>query len=127
MIKTLFSLSVSGEEFSPKRAETELGLSFAYKRERGEKSERYGVVSGLGLAMFIGIRDINEILEIAERNIANLKRLGASEFDLALEVLHDGQCNFEIDQRSLLRIGHLGLGLAISTYFDEDVSANPTG
>jgi len=116
----LYSSAISGIDFSPHKAEAKLGIDFQFKIEKGEKWERTGRISDHGCGMFTGYRDLNSLLTILENTVESFRQLGADDFDLTMEVLHDGQCNFELTSESLARISKLGLGIAISTYEDEN-------
>jgi hypothetical protein len=119
MIKMLCSFSVGGNNFSPRLAESELGLTFQFKIEKGEKWERINRLSDHGCGIFSGFRDLEELLSIVENNITDFRRLKAADFSLDLAILHDGQCNFEFDANLINRMAQLGCPVTISTYLDE--------
>src|SRR5438874_746447 len=119
MILNLYSFSVGGKDFSPAKAEAQLGISFQFKIEKGEIWKRTGLVADQGCGMFTGFRDPGSLLKIIESVLQGFRRLGAEDFDLRLEVLHDGQCNFELEHDLLARVSRLGLKISISAYLDE--------
>lgn len=125
MIQLFPVLMLRGDQFSPGLAEAETGLGLSQKQERGDKGQKgryrdqplpYGAAL-LEVPVHIEPeRRMAWLLEASSRHLPVLRRLGASECGLHLDVRFRDQCNLEFVPEELALVATLGLPLTISCW-----------
>ena len=128
MVRVRATCIVSGPSFSPHAAEARTGLLFSRKSEPGELSEvdRYqGHPAGIGRAE-IPIQEYGGLADLAGKNMASmdalarslesLRRAGATDLKLRLDVEYAGPCVLDLPAELLKKFGDLGLPLVISCF-----------
>jgi hypothetical protein len=130
---------VTGDTFSPGKAEKATGLTFAKKNEVGDigtigrnkgKPAPYG--SGELRAPFEHVYSDHEhtqhcdfglhwLADILERHVATFIACGGDEVYVSLGVFYQDQCNMSISSEAMRKIGSCGIPLHISCYEDDDL------
>lgn len=125
--QTVVLLIAKGDDFSPNRAEREHGARFSAKHERdalGSRGEFAGkpIPYGWGtldLAPADGGLDLlsSELEVLRARDVVMaLRRCGATEVVLHVNLGFVDQCNFELDPAVLAALAQLGCTVAFSCY-----------
>ena len=121
----LLSVSLVGDNFSPKEAETITGLSLRKKLEVGEISPigRYrGKPIPYGSASLEVPDEIPYgerlmwIVNVLQENLNQLYDCGAEETHISAGYLYKDQCNFEFSKEELAALAKLNIDFAISCY-----------
>lgn len=61
---------------------------------------------------------LDMLISLLETHIATIRDAGAEEITLHCDVVHDGQCNFDLEREQLLRIYNLDVAFTISCWSD---------
>lgn len=116
-------LVVDGPTFSPSRAEQQCAISFNQKSEPGDigrmgKYKNRPVPYGSGIFEF----PLDSSAEPFKNStfIDELRRLGASNVTIYINVEHGTQCNFELASQMLIALGRLDLPVGFSCYKREE-------
>ena len=133
MISVSAVLHVYGQDFSPSLAESMLGYALGSDKKEpipggsGELSDqgsaiiRYDWNGSLEPSFEKGVADLlPPSLPIFEEKelVATLRKCGAEEFTLYVNVAYEDQCNLELSPSLLAALAELGVTLAITCYDD---------
>ena len=124
MIKISYSLFISGVNFSPSNAETQYNIKFTDKAEKGDpapggrsRGYGYGIVKFYISSQFTIINFVETVRPILEI----LNRMDTVDMELAVDVYHDGQCNYEYSSDDLRALSSLGISCTFCIYHDETI------
>jgi len=118
---------ISGNNFSPKKAEILTGLRLEKKIEIGDlilKGKFKNTLALIGSASLVansnqeGFSDtsLTEFIKLLSENIDILKSCGVQNFDLVLGLFYKNQCNFSFSPYLIKLLNQTGLELNISCY-----------
>lgn len=125
MVEPLPTLSLWGEQFSPRRAEELTGLALSGRVEPGELAHwgRYkGQPSPYGAASLEVPPDIEQggrlawMVDAVGTHLTVFQQLGATVCKLHLDIRYWDQCNLEFSSGELARIAALGVPFTISCW-----------
>ena len=121
------NISFWGSNFSPRQATDESGISFTEQTEVGEigtqgkynaKPFDYGAAhinfkSGDDRDSFLVPL---EVLNLVKMHKETLKRLGAEEISITVNIAYQGQCNLELSPAFMKMVSDLGVPLLMTCY-----------
>jgi hypothetical protein len=128
MVRIRVTCAISGPAFFPDAAERVTGLTLDRKSDPGQINQidrLQGRSSFLGRAE-LAIQEYGEIAELGSRNAAglmalarsveSLRRAGATELVLKVDVEYSGQCQFELSPDLMRRFADLGIPVSIACF-----------
>lgn len=118
-----YTLTISGERFSPKNMEMKCGIKFDKKNEKGEIG-KIGRYKNEVIPFGYGRKDTNEeklgvVIDSIEEYIKNKELSGIEDINILLNIEWSSQCNFEINNKIIEKIIKLNVPLSI-TCFEKD-------
>jgi hypothetical protein len=130
MLQLFPSCSLSGEQFSPKRAAEESGVLLQDASEVGELGtlgryrglpQPYGMAFVRAPAEIPAAERLSWIVAAVSRHLPTFRRHGADEVVLDLSVGYKHQCNLVFSPDELRCIADLGIPFTISCVWDDDL------
>lgn len=119
------SVLFKGEEFSPKKAEEQTGISLRDKLESGDIAER-GPYKGKPIPYGKGILEVPEeipygqrimwLVKVLEPSLEIIYGLGAEPTQIYAGYFYKDQCNFEFTPQEIHAISKLNIEFGISCY-----------
>jgi hypothetical protein len=125
MVRVRVICVVRGASFSPALAEQTTGLALDRKVEPGEASRLAPRGSGGGRAEVV-VQEYGELADLAGKHAGGLmalgrstealRRAGATELVLKVDIEYAGACQFELPADLVRRLADLGIPLAIACF-----------
>ncbi|MGY3705018.1 hypothetical protein BW731_02125 [Vagococcus martis] len=118
---------VSGNDFSPNKAEKLIELKFENKIEVGDLiligkfKDTLSIIGSASLSPFSNQDKFSDdylinFIELLSENIDILKSCGVQNFDLSLGIFYKDQCNFSFSSQIIKLLNQTGLTLNISCF-----------
>lgn len=131
MVKPETQCLISGENFSPKRAEKALGSVFVETHEPGASAESLpvgpeSISYGRAVMEFEQPEDVYdplspEQIDLLTRCVSESTKAGATDLDIDITVRYYGQCNWELSAEFLNVLAAIGASVTFTCLEDDSL------
>jgi hypothetical protein len=130
MVRVRVTCALRGLTFSPSLAERTTGLPLERKLEPGESDRLHGRGKSGGGRAEVVVQEYGAMGELVTKNagtlsalgrsVEALRRAGATDLTLRLDVEYEGPAQFEIPADLIRRLGELGLPVVIGVFAKDE-------